>query len=421
MNTKTISLLLVLSMCLLMFAGCQSTKLHSLSEDAAANGEGEPSDTPAPEATTGPKDYSAAYKAYPVDQVMLTVDGIDITWGELFYWYAYDVSNMENYFGTITDWDAVSSFDSTKTNREYVTENAIATISRYCSLEKKAADIGVSLNEIDNTMLQAQWENNVANYGGSEEALLAYLEAAYLSKAVYDHISRVNVLYTKVSEEMFGANGEKISDKDLYPVAEDMGYMRAKHILISTVDDTNTELPEQQLTEKKARADEIYAQLSAITDHSALELKVDEYIKSDSEDPGSAYYTEGYTFLAGSGTMDADFEAAVSSLGEYEISKPVKTQFGYHIILRLPLDRQAPVSYTSETEFTTLGYYVAQEMFSAETESWAQKTEVVTTKEYDSIDLAAVFELANKAAEEAAAAAAAEAEASAEPGTEPNK
>ncbi len=420
MNTKTISLLLVLAICLFMFAGCQSTKLHSLSEDAAANGESEPSDTPVPE-TTGPKDYSAAYKAYPIDQVMLTVDGVDITWGEMFYWYAYDVSNMENYFGNITDWDAVSNFDSTKTNREYVTDNAIATISRYCSLEKKAADIGVSLNEVDNTMLQAQWENNIANYGGSEEALLAYLEGAYLSKTVYDHISRVNVLYAKASEEMFGEGGEKISDSDLYAVAEDMGYMRAKHILISTVDDTNTELPEQQLTEKKARADEIYGELSDITDHAALAARVDEYIKSDGEDPGATYYTEGYTFLAGSGSMDADFEAAVSSLGENEISKPVKTQFGYHIILRLPLDRQAPVSYTSETEFTTLGYHVAQEMFSAETESWAQKAEVVTTEEYDNIDLAAVFELANKAAEEAAAAAAAEAEASAEPGEEPEK
>lgn len=407
MKTKTISLLLVLAMCLLMFAGCQSAGLHSLSEDAAAEGEPEASATPE---ATGPKDYTAAYEAYPADQVMLTVDGVDITWGELFYWYVYDVSNIESYLGAITDWDAASDFDSTKTTREYVTENAITTISNYCSLEKKAADMGIELSEIDVGMMEAAWSEMISTYGGgSEAALLAYLKTAYLSKEVYDHITRVNKLYSLVNEEMFGTDGEKISDADLYSVAEDMGYMRAKHILLSTKDDTNTDLPAEQMAEKEAKANEILAELSAITDKTALEARMDELIASDNDDPGAAYYSKGYTFLPGE--MVKEFETAVSGLEDYQLSGVVKSDYGYHIILRLPLDRAAPLSYTSETEFTTLGTPVAQEMFSAEAEAWAKEATVVTTAAYDELDLAAVFELANQAAADAAAAAAAQPEA----------
>lgn len=406
MKTKTISLLLVLAMCLLLFAGCQDARLHSLSEEETG-GEESPEVSEAPE-QTGPKDYSAAYEAYPADQVMLTVDGIDITWGELFYWYVYDVSNIENYFGAIEDWDAISDFDSTRSTREYVTENAITTISNYCSLEKKAAELGIEMTEMDIALTESAWQEMVSSYGGgSEETLLSFLKTAYLTKEVFTHITHVNQLYTRVSEELYGVDGEKILDRDLYSVAEDMGYMRVKHIFLSTRDDTNTELPAEMVTEQEAKANELYGELSAITDPTALEARVDELIASDSEDPGSAYYTAGYTFVYGD-FNNPSFESAAQELGEYELSGVVKTELGFHIILRLPLDRTAPVNYISETEFTTLGTPVSQELFSAEAELWAKDVSIETTAAYDALDLAAVFELANKAAADAAAAASAE-------------
>ena len=89
--------------------------------------------------------------------------------------------------------------------------------------------------------------------------------------------------------------------------------------------------------------------------------------------------------------MAQEFEEAAFALEENEISQVVKTGYGYHILMRLPLDRNAAVEYQSETEYTTLGSYVAQEMFVAESESWAKQAVVETTEAYDSLDLAAVF------------------------------
>lgn len=392
MKTKLIPFVLAVTVCLGLFAGCQSSKLKSLSEDAA-------SASPSPSADTSQttKDYTLCYEAYDPDEVMLTVNGIDVTWSELFYWYEFDVSNIESQSGDITDWDADCSFAEGKTNREYVMENALDTIKHYCALQSKATDTGVKLTDEDKAALQTTWQNNVDSYGnGDEAAFIEYLKKAYLTKDLFNHLSEANKLYERLLENMFGAKGEKLGEDEVVAKATEMGYIRVKHILLSTQDDTGAALPDDQIAAKKATADKVLAELKGITDKTKLEAKFDELIKQSSEDPGTQYYTDGYTFQAGAGTMDSTFEAAATGLGENELSDVVKTDYGYHIILRLPLKASAAVEYTSETEMSPLSYYVAKEMFSAEADNWAKESKVETKKTYDKIDLADVFSKATK-------------------------
>ena len=49
--------------------------------------------------------------------------------------------------------------------------------------------------------------------------------------------------------------------------------------------------------------------------------------------------TDGYTF--GPGEMVDEFYEGTKALGEGEISQPVQSQYGYHIILRLSADNEA--------------------------------------------------------------------------------
>ena len=395
MKIKLLTIVLAGSLCLGLFAGCQSSKLGSYTEDAAAaSASPEASDTAE---TT--KDYTPAYESYDPDEVMLSVNGIDVTWGELFYWYQYDVSNIENYSGDITDWDAECSFAAGKTNREYVVENALDTVKHYCALQSKADVRGRVLTDADKAELQTVWENNVTSYGNGDEAtFIEYLEKAFLSKDLYDHINEVSMLYERMQENMFGANGEKISESEVLEKAEGMGYVRAKHILISSTDDSGATLPDDQLAANKATAESIIKELKGITDTTALEARFDELIAEYSDDPGATYYTDGYTFVSGDGSYDSTFDATVTALGDYELSDIVETDYGYHIILRLPLKASAAVEYTSETEMTTLAYYVAQEMFTAETDNWAEESTVEFTKTYNKMDIADVFSKAVRTA-----------------------
>lgn len=99
--------------------------------------------------------------------------------------------------------------------------------------------------------------------------------------------------------------------------------VRAKHILISTVDTSNNELPKEQVEAAKKKAEDILAKANAGQDFATL-------AKQYTEDPGSKDTGGEYTFSRGD--MVKEFEDAAFSLKPGQISGLVKTQFGYHII-----------------------------------------------------------------------------------------
>lgn len=392
MKKKIVPLILTASLCCGFLSGCQSSQLRSYTKDQKS---GESTQTAAGASL---KDYTACYNYYDADEAMLTVDGIKVTWGELFYWYVYDVSNMEQYYGEVTDWDAKSAADETKTNKQYVMDSALDTIKHYCAVQSKAKEKGVSLTDEDKATLQNTWETNVKNYGGGDEkAFIEYLKKAYLTKDMYDHINEVNLLYNRMLDTMYGTNGEKLSEDEILKKAGTLGYVRAKNLLILTSDDSGNKLSDDQLAEKKALADKLDKELKGITDKAQLEKRFDELTAQYGGDPGTQYYPDGYTFIPGKGNMDTTFESAVTATGEYQVSGVVETSYGYHIVLRLPLSASAPVEIGSDNTVEKLGYYVAQDLFNAEAETWANDAKVEYTKTYKKINLAKIFSKAKAA------------------------
>lgn len=391
MKKKVISLILAASLCCGLLAGCQSSQLCSYKEEQT----GESAQTSTAAAVT---DYSDCAAYYDADEVMLTIDGIDVSWEELFYWYVYDVSGLEQYFGKITDWKAECAADETKTNEEYVMGTALDTITHYCAVEAEAKEKGVALTEEDKEILQANWKQNVQNYGnGDEEAFIEYLKKAYLSKELYDRINEVSLLHNRLLETMYGADGEKLTQEQVLNEAKKLDYVRAKNLLITNKDDAGDTLTGDALNEKKALADKLAAELQGITDPSALQKRFDELVAQYGGDGGTAYYPDGYTFIPGEGTMDADFESAVTALGENQVSGVVETHYGYHIILRLPLSTEATVEIGSDNSAKKLSYYVAQSLFDEETETWAKNAKVDYSKTYKKMKLSKVFKKAKTA------------------------
>lgn len=99
------------------------------------------------------------------------------------------------------------------------------------------------------------------------------------------------------------------------------GTVEASHILILTRD-----LNDLQAQAAKEKADSIYNLAIGGEDFADLARRF-------SQDPGSAT-NGGELGYFGRGAMVAEFDSAVFALADGEISRPVKTQFGYHIIHR---------------------------------------------------------------------------------------
>jgi len=96
------------------------------------------------------------------------------------------------------------------------------------------------------------------------------------------------------------------------------------HILISTVDPVAQQpLPLERKKEKLKLANELKARAEKGEDFAAL-------VKQYSDDPGSKHKGGEYTFARGN--MLLEFEAASFSMKVGQISDPVETKFGYHII-----------------------------------------------------------------------------------------
>lgn len=133
----------------------------------------------------------------------------------------------------------------------------------------------------------------------------------------------------------------------------------AKHILLSTKDvTTGQEYSDAKKAEQKALADGIIALIQATPSPATFNSLLAQY----GEDPGMTSNPNGYLFT--DGDMVTEFENAVKALKIGSCSSvPVKSDFGYHVILRLD-----PTSYPGwEQEVQEIRYnsYVDQWFSSA--------------------------------------------------------
>ena len=140
--------------------------------------------------------------------------------------------------------------------------------------------------------------------------------------------------------------------------------LRAKHVLIKTVDDEGNPLSDADVKKAESTANEVYKKAKNGTDF-------DELIKEYNEDPGATYYPDGYTFTRGD--MVEEFENAAYAMKVGEISKPVKSQFGYHIIKLEEVIEYLPLDDVSVKEYII--NLLSHDNFIAQIENTVENTE----------------------------------------------
>lgn len=302
-------------------------------------------------------DYDAMRASHEPDEIVATCNGRDVHWDEYFYWVSYNAAQVENYinsmatyYGMEVSWDDPWGQDTDQSFAEYVPASAEEQIKQVNCIEDFAAENNVVLSDDTLAEIEEQLKSTITSTCGedaTEEDFNEYLDQVYMTRALYDRMNQINYLYQQGYTQLYGENGELVDDAAAIAYLEDNEYISANHILLMTMDSATGEaLDEETIAAQEQKAREIAAELQAIEDPQQLLDRFAELKEEYCEDTGKVTYPDGYTFTPG--TMVTEFEDACNALADYQVSDPILTSYGYHIIIRLPLDPDKIVEYSYE-------------------------------------------------------------------------
>ena len=323
-------------------APAETTAEETLTEETA-----EPIEIPA-------VDYDRLYALHEPDEVVVTVGGEDVTWDEYFCWLSMNAGQVESffqqaaaYYGTELKW--TDSYSDEQTYADFVISATEQNISQFIAIEKAAADMGFVKDAEFEAELNEQRAGDIATVcgeGASEEEFFAKLAENRMTRAGYERISSANAVYSQAFMSVFGEQFEKVETEDIIDFLNENEFMYASHILLMTTGDDGAALDDDAKAERREQLETLRAELAAIEDSAELVSRFKELKDEYDEDTGKTAYPDGYMFTPGE--MVPEFENAVLALDDYGLSDIVETTYGYHLILRLPLDTEAVMGYNDD-------------------------------------------------------------------------
>lgn len=328
----------------------------------------------------------AASKKYDGSAVVATVNGTEVTWKLYYYLIGSLTSQYINYTMAIPDFSADMG-DGT-TLQDAMREALEARIKYYTVAITEAENRG--LTDTVNAEVDEQWNSIVEQYGGVD-ALMEAMESAYLDEPTYRMLLTSNAAFNAIMVDSYGTAGEKLTDEDVLTWANDNNYLHCKHILFLTQNDDGTDKTDEEKAEIRKEAEATLAELRTLEDdREAMIARFDE-LMADADDPGMTTFPDGYTFT--SNQMVQEFEDGTRALEEYEISDIVESSYGYHIILRLPLDPEGKtLSQDSGTgDYMTLRADAANELFNAMLLDWIETSTVEWQGDFGTMDYNELF------------------------------
>lgn len=298
-------------------------------------------------------DYDAIRALYNGSDIVATSNGRDVSWDEYFYWYNYNAQQIENYFmqmgmytGTKMSWNDVDN-ESGITFAQELPEYAQHIIKQFDATNILAEEMGITLDEEDQKSKDLAIEEMKKTFLGDEatdEEFDAFLEENICAtRDLYNAFMDTNILAEKTEIEFCSYEKLDSYEEDALKYLEENEYIHANHILLMTLDMmTGEELTEDEKAQKLKTAESICEELKKITDKDELLARFIELQEQYNEDTGVSTTDSGYTFKKN--TMDENFDASARALEDYEVSDVVESMYGYHIIIKLPLDPKAPLA-----------------------------------------------------------------------------
>ena len=225
-----------------------------------------------------------------------------------------------------------------------------------------AEELGVSVTDEDvdkaeQELIKDRFDGKRAEYEKALEAQ-GFTAAQYREKAL-----AVSALSKKIFDEV--TKGAKVTEQEIlaYYTQNQSQYgtpesRDVRHILIAEkgADD------KVDFAASKEKADDIYAQLEGGADFAAL-------AKSSSADPGSK--DSGGKLTISRGQTVPEFDKISFELDKGELSQPVKTQYGYHVIEAVSEVRKATTTPIEKVR-ATIRATLLQQKRNEEMQSWVE-------------------------------------------------
>lgn len=361
-NWKRLTALLLSGAMALSLFACGITADPTSGDPSAAPSAGDASPDPDPSAspqivadlTKAPLEFAAGVSP---EDMLLTVNGEEVPADLVLYWLNYACYYFMSSYG-------IYGMSMAEYGDQLI-DDAVSICLSEVLLRQKAAQLGCLPTDAQAQQAQAEME-------GDPDTLKLFRESYGLTDQSIQYLYLANAYY----DNMLAAVTHEPSQEELEDYLDSSKIYRVKHILLKTVDDDRKPLPDDEIAAKKARAEELLSQLQGVA-ADGLEAKFDELMMANSEDDPQSN-PDGY--IAGpSMKMVEPFETASMALEEGGLSGIVETEFGYHIILRLPIPEETLAEHRNGFRASSL---------QAQAEQWQQEAQVVQADALDQLDAA---------------------------------
>lgn len=280
---------------------------------------------------------------------IITIGDTEFSFDEYRYYYMSNLSYYTTYLGT--DFTTAEGIKQAETIKETVNE----TLTDVAGLLQIAKDQGIALTEEEKAEIAESVETTKTSYG---DEFNSQLRAAYMiDESFYLQLMEQSKLLEKAESYL---KDELFADEKTKAKLED-GIVTAKHILIpfdSTTTDSagsTVSLSDDEIAQNKKEAKELAESLSKQIKESDDPIATFNTLFTEYQENDPGQTDTGYTF--GDGQMVDSFYDGALALKVDEISKPIESTYGYHIILRLPLNEdyvKENISTLSSTTYNTL-------------------------------------------------------------------
>lgn len=341
--------------------------------------------------------------AVKAEDVVYTVNGVDITATEYFYWITYEAYSYSYtyYYSYYSYPDLTAELEDGTTMADYVLEDAYYYATLNAAVYSKALEAGVTLSDEYQESYDSYIPDSITSLGedlwdeavaagtvdedeydedekaawieehGTEEMNMSLLYYGTTREGLEEMYLR-NYYYQQYENILFGEGGEyEITDEDVEHYIEEQEVRACRYILFGD-SSSYEDLTDEEKAAYLEQAEACYAELSSLSGD-----ELDEAISAYTADNPDGN-TTGELVYDSSDTVLEDFEILLESLDEGGIGMTGETEDGYYVVIR--------DSVTADTEFSS-SYTVKEECIDAAYQEliaqWVSEMEVVDTGALD--------------------------------------